>query len=108
MYQNFIKCFSNYIPIKIIPSIQNELGRIKNEEEIDIVIAETIDNKDVEKPDTEIETYQSIEELKYPQEFEDWGIILLDNLKEREMNDPRVEAMFKRSGHINLSIIIIS
>ena len=33
---------------------------------------------------------------------------ILDDLNEKETNDPRVQAMFKRSRHINLSILIIS
>ena len=64
--------------------------------------------KTLEKSDTEIETYESIEELKFPQEYEDGGIIILDDLSEREMNDPRVQAKFERSRHNNLSIFIIS
>ena len=46
--------------------------------------------------------------MKFPQEFDDEGIIILDDLNEKEMNDPRVQAMFKRSRHKNLSIFIIS
>ena len=46
--------------------------------------------------------------MKFPQEFEDGVIIILDDLNEIEMNDPRVQAMFKRSRHNNLSIFIIS
>ena len=33
---------------------------------------------------------------------------ILDDLNEKEMNDPRVQAMFKRSRHNNLSIFKIS
>ena len=101
LYQKLIKCFSNYTPINIIPNILNE-------EHIDVVIEEIVNNKDFEKSDTEIETYESIEQLKYTQEYEDGGIIILDDLNEKEMNDPRVQAMFKRSRHNNLSILIIS
>ena len=90
LYQKLIKYFSNYTPIKIIPNILNE-------EDIDIVIEEIVNNKDFEKSDTEIETYESTAELKYPQEYDDGGIIILDDLNEKEMNDPRVQAMFKRS-----------
>ena len=90
-----------YIPIHIIPNILNE-------NDIDIVIEELVNNKDFEKSDTEIETYETIEELKIPQEYDDGGIIILDDLNEKEMNDPRVQAMFKRSRHNNLSIFIIS
>ena len=38
LYQRLIKCFSNYIPINIIPNILND-------EDIDIVIEEVIKNK---------------------------------------------------------------
>ena len=101
LYQKLIKFFSNYIPIHIIPNILNE-------EDLDVVIEEIVNNKDFEKSDIEIETYESIVELKFPQEYDEGGIIILDDLNEKEMNDPRVQAMFKRSRHNNLSIFIIS
>ena len=100
-YQKLIKCSSNYLPIHIIPNTLNE-------EYIDVVIDEIVNNKDIDKSDTEIETYESIEELKFPREYDDGGIITLADLNEKEMNDPRVKAIFKRSRHINLSIFIIS
>ena len=80
LYQKLIKCFSNYIPIHIIPNILNEI-------DTDIIIEEIVNNKDFQKSNTEIETYESIEELKFPQEYEDGGIIILDDLNEKEMND---------------------
>ena len=46
-----------------------------------------IDNEDFEKSDIEIETYGSIEELKFPQEYEVGGNIILDDLNEKEMID---------------------
>ena len=92
LYQKLIKCFSNYIPIHIIPYILNEA-------DIDIVIEEIINNKDFEKSNTEIETYESIEDLKFPQEYENNSIIILDDLNQKGMDDPRVQAMFKRSRH---------
>ena len=46
--------------------------------------------------------------MKFPQEYENNSIIILDDLNEKEMNDSRVQAMFKRSRHNNLSIFIIS
>ena len=100
LYQKLIKCFSNYKPFNIIPNILNE-------EDIDIVFDEVV-NKDFEKSDTEIETSEGIEELKFPQDYEDGGIIILDDLNEKEMNDPRLQAMFKRSRHNTLSIFISS
>ena len=101
LYRKLIKCFNNYIPIHIITNILNE-------EDKDIVIDEIVNNKDFEKSVTEIETYESIEELKFPQEYENNGIIILDDLSEKEMNNPRVQAMFKRTRHTQLSIFIIS
>ena len=100
-YLKLIKCFSCYIPIHVIPNILNE-------EDIDIVIEELGNNKDFEESDTFIETYESIEELKFPQEYDDRGIIILDDLNEKEMNDPRVQAKFKIFRHNNLSIFNIS
>ena len=101
LHQKLIKCFSNYVPIHIIPNILNE-------NDIDIVIDEIVDNKDFEKSDTEKETYESIQELKIPQECDDGGIIILDDSNEKEMKDPRVQAMFKRSRNKKLSIFIFS
>ena len=97
LYQKLFKCFSNFIPIHKIP-------KLLNEEDIDIVIEEIVNNKDFEKSDTEIETYESIEELKYPQEYDDGGNIILDDLNEKKVNDHRVQAMFKRSRQNNLSL----
>ena len=44
-----------------------------------MVIDEIVHNRDFEKSDTEKETYQSIEELNFPQEYDDGVIILLDD-----------------------------
>ena len=101
IYQKLIKCFTNYIISNIIPNILNE-------EDIDIVIDEIVNNKDFKKSDTEIETDESIEELNYPQDSDDRGIIIIDDINEKNMNDPRVQALFKQSRHNILSIFIIS
>ena len=101
LYQKLIKCFSNYIPINIIPNILNE-------EDIDIVIEEIVNNKGFDKSDTEIETYESIEEISFPQDYENNGIIILDDLNEKEINNDKIQAMFKRGRYNNLSIFIIS
>ena len=101
LYQKLIKCYSNHIPIHIIPNILNE-------EDIDIVIDEIVNNKDFEKSDTEIETFDNREELKFPQEYENNSIIILDDLNEKEINNDKIQSMFKRGRHDNLSIFIIS
>ena len=46
--------------------------------------------------------------MRYPQQYENNSIIILDNLNQKEMDDSRGQAMFKRSRHNNLSIFIIS
>ena len=100
-YQKLNKSFSNYIPIQIIPNILNEA-------DLDIVVDEIVNNKDFEKSDTEIETFDNIEELKFPKEYEKNSIIILDDLNEKEINNEKIQAMFKRGRHNNLSIFIIS
>ena len=92
LYRKLNKCFTNYIPINILPNILKE-------EVFDIVIDDIINNKDFEKSVTEKETYEIIEELKFPQEYDDGGIIIVNDLNEKEMDDPHVQAMFKRSRH---------
>ena len=101
LYQKFIKCFSNYIPIHIIPNNFSEV-------DIDIVNDELVNKKDFENSDIEIETYESIEEIKFPQQYENKIIIILDNLNQKEINNDKIQAMFKRGRHNNLSIFIIS
>ena len=101
LYQDLIKSFGNYIPIKVIPNILHEV-------DIDIVIDEICNDEDFEKSDTEIETCESIGELKFPQEFDDGGIIILGDSNEKEMNDPRVQAIIERTRHKKLSIFVFS
>ena len=101
LYQKLFKCFINYIPINIIPNILNE-------EVIDIVIEKVVKNKDFEKSVTEIETFDNIEELRFPREFENSSILMLDDLNEKEIKNDKMQAMFKRGRHNNLSIFIIS
>ena len=100
LYQKLIKGFSGYISINIIPNILNE-------EDIDIVFETTVNNKNFENQILK-QTYESIEELKFPQEYDDGGIIILEDLNEKEMNDPGVQARFKRSRNNNVTFFIIS
>ena len=96
LYQKVIISFSNYLPIKTIPNILNR-------EDLDLVFDEIVNDEVFEESDTETETYESIAELKYPQEYEDAGTKILDDSIEKETIDPRVQAMFKRCRHNNLS-----
>ena len=101
LYQNSIKCFTNYIPIHIIPNILNE-------EDMDGVNDEIVNYKDFGKSDSEIETFDSIEELKYPQEYENNCIIILDDINEKEIINDKVQVMFKRGRLEKLSTLILS
>ena len=87
LYHKLNKCFRIHIPIHIIPNILNE-------EDFDLVIEEIVINKDFQKSHIEIETYELIDKLRFPQDY-DRGIIILDDLNEKEKNDHRVQAMFK-------------
>ena len=103
LYQKLIKCFSNYIPIHIIPNVLNEDIDLVIDEIVFIINFIIVFIIDSEKSDSEIETYESIQELKYPQEYNsDQSVaIILDDLNEWS----RVQAMFKRSRHKNISIL---
>ena len=79
-----------------------------NEEDIDSVIEEIVNSEDLQKSGTEIETYNSIEEIRFPQDYENNSIIILDDLNEKELNSDEKQAMFKRERHNKLSIFIIS
>ena len=46
-YQKLIKCFSNYVPIHIMPNILNG-------EDLNVVIDEIVNGKDFRKSDTEL------------------------------------------------------
>ena len=99
-YQKLIKCFSDYIPINKIPSILNE-------GDIGLVNSEIVKDKEFETSDTEMKTQNSKEELKHPQGYEDGNIIILGDTNEKELNDPRLQAKFKRSKAKKLSVFII-
>ena len=51
-----------------------------------------------------------MKDLKYPQEYKSASpiVIFLEFLNQKEVNDPRFEAMFKQSGYKNISKFIIS
>ena len=66
------------LPIKLKPISLHE-GNIC------FVIDENVNNKDFEKSDTEIETFDDINELKFPHEYGSRGIIILDGLNDKGM-----------------------
>ena len=80
--------FGNFRLDHILPSVINE-------EDIVLVIDEIVIKRGYEKTDTERETYESIKELKFPQDYDDGKLVIWEYLNEKEMNNLRVQAMFK-------------
>ena len=101
IYQKLNKCFNFYIPTHIIRNILNE-------EDIDVVNDEIVKIKDFPKSDTEIETFDNLDELKFPQDYEKNSIFILDDLNEKETNNDKIQAMFKRGRHNIIYFFIIS
>ena len=62
-YQNLNKCFRHYIPINKIPNILYESDK-------DLVIDELVNYNYFEKLETELETFEPMEDLKYPPEYD--------------------------------------
>ena len=94
-----------YLPLNVFQNILNEGIFL---EDLDSVIEVIVNDPDFESSEKEIEIYDSIEELKFPNDYDNGGIIILDDLNEKEMNDPLIQAMFKRSRHNNLPIFVVS
>ena len=99
LYQKLIRCFNNYTLLNIIP-------KVLNEEYIDLVIDEIVSDKDFKKSDIEIETYESIDKLKFPQDYNDGVIFILDDINEKK-TDPRLQAMFERCRQNTSPIFMI-
>ena len=95
-YQKLIECFEQKIPPITISKI------LKNKKTIE-------DCPKDEFSEIELSVYENIDELKYPQDYQgESTVIILDDLNEKEMSDKRVQALFKRGRHKNISIFIIS
>ena len=98
-YSKLIECFEQKIPPKSISKV------LKNNKSTDDIISD----EKFEPSDIEISVYENIDELKHPQDYQSEStVIILDDLNENEMKDERVQALFKRSRHNNISVFIIS
>ena len=62
-------------------------------------IWEIFNDKNFEKSKTQMETHETIAELEYPQDYDsDFpSVINLNDLNEKEITDPKVQAMFRSS-----------
>ena len=57
LYENLEKCVVNFIPINIIQDILSE-------EDLDLLVEESVYHKNFENCKTELETYESLQEVK--------------------------------------------
>ena len=90
---SLIECFEDHISLK---SINKVLQNKKTVEDL-------LSDENFKPSKIEIPAYENIDELKYPQEYTgESTMIILDDLNEKEMNDPRIKALFKRSRHNNI------
>ena len=98
-----IKCFSNYIAKSLIQIIDNAKG-------LDLLFDKRVNDEDFEKTAEEIETYKSKEDLRYPQKYDSNFpiVVILEGVNGKKLKKPRIEAMFKRSRHSNISNFIVS
>ena len=98
-YQKLIECFEQKIAPESISKV------LKNKKSIDDIL----NDENFEPSDFEISVYENIDVLKFPQDYQgESTVIILDDLNENEMKDERVQALFKRSRHKNISIFIIT
>ena len=83
---------------------------ILNENDLDLAVDEIVDKEFFKKSETEIETYETIAGLKYRKDYDSDQprVIISDDLKEKRINDSRVQAMFERSRLFNISVFFIN
>ena len=107
VYQTIIKCFESFLPLNVI---KNVLELKISLEELQPLIEEIINDEDFESSQIECESYDNIDELKNAQEYEPdkHNVIILDDLNKEQLNDKRVQMLFKRGRHNNLSVFVIT
>ena len=106
-YKTIIKCFENFLPLNVIQNILKEHIPL---DDLDDVIEEIVNDEDFESSEIECESYDNIDDLKDPQEYESdiHTVIILDDLNKQQLEDKRVQMLFKRGRHNNLSVFVIS
>ena len=77
-------------------------------DELDKTIEEIINDENFESSHIECENYENIDEVKNPQDYDSdiHKVIILDDLNEHHLNDERVQMLFKRGRHNNLSVFV--
>ena len=106
-YQKIIKCFQSFLPLNVVGKILKQNISL---DDLDDTIEVIINDEDFESSEIEIEVYDNINELKDATDYdsEKHNIILLDDLNKDQLNDKRVQMLFKRGRHNNLSVFVTS
>ena len=106
-YQKLIKCFQSFLPLNVIDNILKEDISL---EELDDVIEVIVNDEDFVSSEIEIEFYDNIDEMKDANEYdsEKHNVIILDDLSKDQLNDKKVQMLFKRGRHNNISVFVIS
>ena len=90
--------------------IDNILKEDISLEDLGNVIDAIVNDKDFVSSEIEIEFYDNIDELKDTTEYDSdkHNIIIVDDLNKEQLNYKRVQMLFKRARHSNLSVFVIS
>ena len=106
-YQKLIKCFQSFLPLNVIDNILQANIDI---EDLDDIIEEIVQDEDFVSSEIEFEFYDNLEEMKNAQEydFDKHNVIILDDLSKDQLNDKKVQMLFKRGRHNNISVFVIS
>ena len=94
VYRTIIGCFNKFLPLNVIQNILREGIPL---DELDRTIKEFIIDEDFESSQIECESYEDINELKNAQDYgpDLHNVIILDDLKKPQLNDERVQMLFK-------------
>ena len=106
-YQKIIKCFNSFLPLNVIQNILKEKISL---DELDNTIEEIINHEDFEQSHIECENYENIDELKNAQEYDSdiHNVIIFDDLNKKQLEDERIQMLFKRGRHNNISVFVIT
>ena len=79
-------------------------------EDINDIIEEIVKDEDFVTSEMECEAYDNIDEMRDANEYdsEKHNIIILDDLSKDQLNDKKVQMLFKRGRHNNISVYDIS
>ena len=106
-YQKIINCFQISLSLNVINNILKENLSL---EDLDTYIEEIINDEDFESSNIEYESCENIDELKNAQEYDSdiHMVIIFDDLNKKQLEDERVQLLFKRDRHNKISVFVIT